>query len=139
MPATMTKEQELLALEHRFWDAMQQKDGKAAAEMTDDRCIIVGAQGVSSIDAPSMEKMTAEGKWELQRYTFNDKSTQVRFIDDDTAIIGYTVNEHVVVEGKAIDLEANDASVWIRRDGRWKCALHTETPKGDPFSRDSRP
>ncbi len=67
---------------------MHKKDGKAAAEMTDDQCIVVGAQGVSSIDSKSMEKLTDEGKWDLREYTLNDKSTQIRFIDDDTAILG---------------------------------------------------
>jgi hypothetical protein len=106
--------------------------------MTDDKCIVVGAQGVSSIDGRSMGKMTAEGKWELQKYTFNDQTKQIRFINDDMAIIGYTVNERIVVEGKTIDIEANDSSVWIRRDGSWKCALHTESLKGDPYGRDRR-
>jgi hypothetical protein len=138
MASTVTKEQELLEIEHRFWDAMQKKDGSAAAEMTDDKCIVVGAQGVSSIDGRSMGKMTAEGKWELQKYTFNDQTKQIRFINDDMAIIGYTVNERIVVEGKTIDIEANDSSVWIRRDGSWKCALHTESLKGDPYGRDRR-
>lgn len=138
MPTTMTKEQALLDVEHRFWDAMQKKNGEAAAEMTDDQCIVVGAQGVSAIDAKSMGKMTAEGKWELQKYTFNDTTKQIRFINDDMAIIAYTVNERIVVEGKTIDLEANDSSVWIRRDGGWKCALHTESLKGDPYGRDRR-
>ena len=56
---TQTREQELLEVESRFWDAMKDKDAQAAAQMTDDVCIIVGAQGVSSIDARSMAKMTA--------------------------------------------------------------------------------
>jgi uncharacterized protein (TIGR02246 family) len=133
---THTREEELLDVERRFWDAMKQKDGSAAARMTDDGCIIVGAQGVSAIDANAMGKMTKEGKWELEKFTFNEKTKQVRFITDDVAVVGYTVNERVVVDGKPMDLEANDSSVWIRRDGEWRCALHTESLKGDPYGRD---
>lgn len=133
---TQTREQELLDVERRFWDAMQKKDGSAAAQMTDDGCIIVGAQGVSSVGPDMMGKMTKEGKWELEEFTFNEKTKQVRFITDDIAVVGYTVNERVVVDGKPMDLEANDSSVWINRDGEWRCALHTESLAGDPYGRD---
>jgi uncharacterized protein (TIGR02246 family) len=133
---TRTREEELLDVERRFWDAMKKKDGSAAAQMTDDGCIIVGAQGVSAIDANAMGRMTTEGKWELKEFTFNEKTKQVRFITDDVAVVGYTVNERVVVDGKSMDLEANDSSVWFHRDGEWRCALHTESLTGDPYGRD---
>lgn len=136
---TQTKEQELVETEQRFWDAMKTKDGKAAAELTDDGCIVVGAQGVSAIDRASMHKMTEGGKWELQQFTFNEKTRQVRFISDDVAIVGYTVSERIVVEGKTLQFDANDSSVWVRRDGEWRCALHTESLAGDPYGRDKQP
>ena len=63
---TSKDEKELLDLEHRFWDAMADKDAERAAELTDDGCIIVGAQGVSAIDGPTMAKLTEEGAWELE-------------------------------------------------------------------------
>jgi uncharacterized protein (TIGR02246 family) len=136
---TQTKEQELVETEQRFWDAMKNKDGKAAAELTDNGCIVVGAQGVSAIDRKSMGKMTEGGKWELQQFTFNEKTRQVRFISDDVAIVGYTVSERIVVEGKTLQFDANDSSVWVRRDGEWRCALHTESLAGDPYGRDKQP
>jgi hypothetical protein len=52
------KEREVLDLEKRFWDAMKEKDGQTAAQMTDDGCIVVGAQGVSAVDSATMEKRT---------------------------------------------------------------------------------
>jgi hypothetical protein len=133
-----SKEQDLLQLERRFWDAMKEKDGQRAARMTDEGCIIVGAQGVSAIDRPTMEKLTVEGDWELKQYSFDEANTQVRFIGDDVAIIAYNVNERVVVDGKTLPIDANDSSVWVRRNGEWLCALHTESLAGDPFGRDKR-
>jgi hypothetical protein len=132
---THTADHELLDVEHRFWEAMMDKDADASGEMTDDGCIIVGAQGVSAIDAQAMAKMTAEGKWQLKEYLFDQTSTQVRFLTDDIAIIAYPVKERVVVDGKELEFTANDASVWVRRDRGWRCALHTESVKGDPFGR----
>jgi len=131
-----TKERQLLDLEKQFWDTMKTKDGRTAGRMTDDGCIVVGAQGVSAIDGPQMEKLMAEGKWELKQYSFDEKNTQVRFINDDVAIVAYKVNERVTIDGKTLPIDANDSSVWVRRDGEWLCALHTESLAGDPYGRD---
>jgi len=127
---------ELLDLERRFWDAMKTKDANVASKMTDDQCIVVGAQGVSTVDAKSMGKMTAEGKWQLDQYSFDEKNAQIRYLTDDIAIVAYKVNEQVTLDGKAMPIEANDASVWVKRDGEWRCALHTESLAGDPYGRD---
>ena len=126
----------VLDLERRFWNAMKAKDGKTAARMTDDGCIVVGAQGVSAIDSAKMGALTEEGNWELQQYSFDEKNAQVRFIGDDVAIVAYKVNERVVVDGQTLPVNANDSSVWVRRNGEWLCALHTESLVGDPFGRD---
>jgi hypothetical protein len=134
--ATNAREKDVLEAEQKFWDAMQTKDGSVAAKMTDDGCIIVGAQGVSAIDPKMMGKMTTEGKWELEHFAFDEKTRQVRFISDDVAIIAYPVSERLVVDGKQMELRANDSSVWIHRDGEWRCALHTESLAGDPYGRD---
>ena len=127
---------ELLSLERRFWDAMKTKDANVAASMTDDQCIVVGAHGVSSIDQQTMGKLTTEGKWTLEQYAFDEQNAQVRYLTDDIAIVAYKVNERVALEGKSLPIEANDASVWVRRDGEWRCALHTESLAGDPYGRD---
>lgn len=137
--ATDTREREVLDLEKRFWDTMKTKDGRTAGKMTDDGCIVVGAQGVSAIDGASMEKMMADGKWELKQYEFDEKNMQVKFIGDDVAIVAYKVNESLIVDGKPLPLNANDSSVWVRRNGEWLCALHTESVAGDPFGRDRKP
>jgi hypothetical protein len=134
--ATIAKTQELLENERRFWDAMRDKDGEAASEMTNDRCIVVGAQGVSAIDPTTMARLTKDGDWELERYTFDESTAQVHFLSDDVALIAYKVREKLTVDGKPVNLDANDSSVWIRKDGEWRCAMHTESLAGDPFGRD---
>jgi uncharacterized protein (TIGR02246 family) len=131
--------QELLEQERRFWNAMKEKDAGTAGRMTDDGCIIVGAQGVSAIDRKTMAKLTEEGDWQLEQYRVDDDTAQVRFIGDDVALVAYKVNERVVVDGETLNLEANDSSVWVRRDGKWLCAMHTESIAGDPYGRDRKP
>lgn len=137
MPAK-SKEHALFEHEREFWNAMKQKDGRRTARMTDEHCIVVGAQGVSAIDGPTMERLTVEGNWTIEQFSFDEEGAQVQFIGNDVAIIAYNVNERVVIDGKTLPIDANDSSVWVRRNGEWLCALHTESLSGDPFGRDKR-
>jgi hypothetical protein len=136
---TTAKTVELLEHERRFWNAMRDKDGEAASEMTNDRCIVVGSQGVSAIDPNTMARLTNSGDWELERFTFDESTAQVQFLNDDIALVAYRVKEKLTVDGKPVNLEANDASVWVRKNGEWLCAMHTESLAGDPFGRDRTP
>lgn len=128
-------DQELRSVERRYWDAVQRKDADEAIELSDEACIVVGAQGVGSIDREQLGKMLQQASYELTQYSFDDKQFQVRQIADDVAVVAYAVHEDLVVDGKAESLEAYDTSVWVRRDGKWRCALRTESLRGDPFGR----
>ena len=57
---------------------------------------------------------------------------------DDVGVVAYKVKEHLTVDGQPLTLEAADSSTWVRRDGEWVCALHTEAIAGDPFGRDKQ-
>lgn len=46
--------------------------------------------------------------------------------------------EDLTVNGSPIALDASESSTWIRRDGRWLCAQHSEAIHGDPFGRDRK-
>lgn len=131
----MKIEEELRACEHRYWDAIELKDADGAMALSDEACVVVGAQGVGTIDRAKLGEMLKQASYELKSYEFDDQKFLVRQIADDVAIVAYPVREDLVVEGKPQALEAYDASVWVRRDGEWLCALHTESVKGDPFGR----
>ncbi|HEY5949083.1 MAG TPA: nuclear transport factor 2 family protein [Kofleriaceae bacterium] len=128
-------DQEIQALERRYWDAVQRKDATEAVSLSDQDCIVVGAQGVGSVSREQLGKMLQQASYELKQYAFDDKKFQVRQIADDVAIVAYEVREDLIVDGKAESLVAYDSSVWVKRNGRWLCALHTESLKGDPFGR----
>jgi hypothetical protein len=134
---TKAVEKELIELENQYWQAIRDKDVEAAIRLTDDPCIVTGAQGVGSIDRQTYTKMMETATWQLNEFEIRD--VQVRLLSDDVAIVAYTVKEELTVEGRPLTLEAADASTWIRRDGRWACALHTEAIAGDPFGRNRRP
>ena len=87
------------------------------------------------INRETLAAMMKAAPYTLHRFQISDE-VQVRLCGDDVAIIAYKVHEELTVEGKAVTLDAADASTWVRRDGRWRCALHTESVLGDPFGRD---
>ena len=133
--ATKSVEKELLDLERQYWQAIKDKDVDAALRLTDDPCIIAGARGVSSVDSKTLAGMFKGANYTLHRFSLNEDA-QVRQLSDDVAIVAYNVHEELTVDGKPVSLDAADSSTWVRRGGRWRCALHTEAIAGDSFGRD---
>lgn len=133
MPTQQSIDQELMELETRYWSAIRNRDSSAAISMSNDPCVVVGAQGVGEIDKSTLAGMLQGANYKLNKFSFED--VHVRPIAKDVVIVAYKVNEDLVVDGKPVKLEAFDCSVWVRSDGEWLCALHTESPAGDPFGR----
>jgi ketosteroid isomerase-like protein len=127
-------DQELIDREKQYWQMIKARDFEGAIRLTDDPCIVTGAQGVARIDHETFRKMMNDSSWTLHDFTMDDIS--VERVSDDVAIIGYTIHEKMTVDGKPVELKAADASTWVKRNGEWMCALHTESVAGDPFGRD---
>ena len=133
--ATTTVERDLLALERTYWQALKDKDVGTVAELTDFPCIITGAQGVGQLDRSTYAAMMQQSSWDIVDFEIGDDA-QVRMLADDTAIVAYAVKAHRTVEGQPVTMAAADASTWVRRDGQWRCAMHSESILGDPYGRD---
>ena len=128
-----TTKRELLKLEKQYWNAIKERDSSTAISLSDDPCVVVGAQGASEVDRATLGKMLEGAKYELRDFAFGD--VHMRQVSDDVVAVAYKVYEDLVVDGEPVKLEAFDSSVWVRREGKWVCALHTESPAGDPFGR----
>jgi Domain of unknown function (DUF4440) len=124
MPAAI--DQELLALEKQYWEAIRSRDGATATRLSDARCLVVGPQGIGQLDREALAGMVENAPYELKKYRLDD-DVHVSTIADGVALIAYKVSEELIVDGKPKKLEAFDSSVWVRRDGGWVCAAHTET------------
>ena len=129
-------ESNILDLEHQYWQAIRDKNVDAITRLTDDPCLLTGAQGAAKIDRKSLAGMMSNAPWTLQAYELSDAN--VRMLSDDVAIVAYKVHEELTLEGKPLKIDAADASTWVRRDGHWVCALHTEAIAGDPYGRDRK-
>ena len=115
---------DVIALETSYWDAMKAKDGARTSELAGKISLVTGAQGVMSIAKDKMGKMTEDGNWTLESYSFDD--VEVTTPAPDVAIIAYTVKQKVTINGKSQDLRAADSSTWIRGAEGWECHAHSE-------------
>jgi hypothetical protein len=132
-----TRRRELLELEHAFWNAMKLRDGDTCAKLSDQTAIVVGPQGIMELAKQELGRMMeADAGWKLEGFNLDPKTVKMKLVADDVAVVAYEVEEKVVVDGQAETLRAFDTTVWVRKLGRWVCALHTETLAGDPFGRD---
>src|ERR1043165_8965792 len=118
-------EQEIFKLEKQYWQGIKEKDIDACARLTDDPCLVAGAHGIARVPKEKFRQIMESSNYTLNNFEF--KESEVQTLTDDVAIHAYKVHEDLTVDGKPISMEASESSTWIRRNGRWVCALHTES------------
>jgi ketosteroid isomerase-like protein len=129
-------DQELLALERSYWDALKDRDVRTVGRLTAEQCTVAGATGASVVDPRSIVKQLETATYRINDYRIDPQSVHVNRICDDTYAISYGVHEDLEVDGKPVKLDAFESSVWQKTDNGWTCVLHTESIKGDAFGRD---
>lgn len=126
---------EIVKLEKQYWQALVDQDFDKALDLTADLSIVAGPQGVTELTHEKFKEMMGQGpKWKVEAFDFSDVAVQQ--ITDDVAIIGYKVRSDMTVEGKRMSMDLADTSTWVKKNGKWACALHSEAIAGDPFGRD---
>lgn len=139
MTPTMTRtisDQELLALERSYWDALKARDARTVGRLTAQECTVAGASGASIVNPQSIGKLVDSATYTIKDYRVDPQSVHVNRISDDVVAIAYPVHEDLEVDGKAVKLDAFDVSVWKQTGNGWTCVLHTESIKGDAYGRD---
>jgi ketosteroid isomerase-like protein len=131
---TTAIEKEVLELERKYWQAIKDGDVEVLARLSDDPCVVTGAQGVGQISREVLKGMFAGATWKLEGFEISNAI--VRAVTDDVVAVAYKIHERLTVDGKPLTIDASDSSVWVRRGGAWVCAVHTEAIAGDPFGRD---
>ena len=117
-------------LETRFWQSMVDKDPAAAKTMIAEECLVIGTMGTMKIDPEKYAQMTSKGQWTLESFEFSDLA--VVFPSDDVALVAYEVHQKGAMKGNALDMRCADSTTWVRQNGEWKCAMHTETMLSEP-------
>lgn len=120
--------EELIELETRFWQSMVDEDADTAVEMLSEPALMVSTHGAMQFDHAGYRKMAEQGPMVLTSFELQD--VDVVFPNDSTAILTYRVRQALAPRGKSASTnqEMNDTSTWIRKNRRWQCVMHTETP-----------
>ena len=129
-------DQELLALERQYWDAIKTRDARTVNRLTDQESTVAGATGVSGWNAEEVAKAFDSPRYTIRDYRIDPQTVRINHIRDDVVSIAYGVHEDIDMDGKPIKLDAFDTSVWKKTGNGWACVLHTESIEGDPFGRD---
>jgi hypothetical protein len=124
--ATPTKT--LIELENRFWQSIVDQDSDAATEMLCEPSLMVSTHGAMKFDHAAYRRMAERGSMVLT--SFELSNVDVVFPNDGIAIVTYKVKQSMAPRGETEGTvqEMNDTSTWIHTGGRWRCAMHTETP-----------
>ena len=129
--------QQIIDLETRFWQSMKDKDVDTAKSLIAQEGLVTGPMGTMTINPEQYAQMTRDGQWTLEN--FEMKKVEVVQPTPDSAIIAYEVHQTGDMKGQPMDLRCADSSVWVKEDGSWKCALHTETILEDANARQAEP
>src|SRR6185503_11917095 len=89
--ASKAVEKELVELEKQYWQALKDKNYDEALRLTDEPCIVTGAQGVGKLDKKSLMAMMKESSYTLDAFAL-DGDVKVRVLGDDIAIVAYKVH-----------------------------------------------
>jgi hypothetical protein len=116
---------EIERLERAFWQSLVDGEPKVASAMLTGTALMVGPHGAMSFDPPAYEKMAADPKSRVLDYRFSD--FDVLFPREDVAIATYKAWQQFTRKGETIEQDVVDSSTWVRLDGAWKCASHTES------------
>lgn len=122
---TAAAKSEIERLERAFWQSMVDNDPKAATALLTDTALMASGHGAMSFDHAGYTKMATDPKHKL--LSFELKDLEVLFPRGDVAIATYRVHQQVTMEGKKVEMDAVDSSTWVKVDGAWKCAAHTES------------
>lgn len=120
--------EEIIQLENRFWQSMVDQHTEVAIAMLDEPAVIVSPHGALQFDRATYRQMAQQDAMAIKAFELSNMN--VLFPNENTAVVTYHARQTLSVRGQSAPLEQDmtDSSVWLHKDGRWLCAMHTETP-----------
>lgn len=115
---TSATQKEIQSLERKYWQAMQDNDVETAISLTHFPCVVTGPHGARHVSESEYRRMMKSHPPDYHSDLLLE-DMKVEVVSDDTAIISYSLY--------ADGAKHIDASTWVKTNGHWKCAFHTET------------
>jgi hypothetical protein len=123
----MTKPDEIMALERKFWKSMMDMDLDAAVSLLAEQATAASAQGIHHFKPAEYKAMALSGDARITSFEFFDE--KVIFPLPDVAIASYRAKQTFTMSGKTHEMVVYDTTTWVKQDGKWLASAHTETPE----------
>ena len=118
-------ETQIIELEKKYWQGMENHDYETVKNLTQFPCIIAGKNGVQSVNEANFKKMFESGDGnKIKVLSISDVEAQL--IAENTAIIAYQIELGMTDNKQKAPMKCACTSTWIKQNNNWVCALHTE-------------
>ena len=121
----MIMETQIIELEKKYWQGMENHDYETVKNLTHFPCIIAGKNGVQSVDEANFKKMFESGDGDkIKVLNFSDVETQL--IVENAAVIAYQIELGIANDKQKASMKCACTSTWTIENNNWVCVLHTE-------------
>lgn len=119
-------ETQIIELEKKYWQGMENHDYETVRKLTHFPCIIAGKSGLQSVDEATFKKMfeSVDGD-KIKVVRFSDVQTQL--LNENTAVTAYLIELKIADEKQNNPVKCACTSTWVKENNNWVCAMHTET------------
>ena len=117
---------QIIELEKKYWQAMENHDYETVKNLTHFPCIIAGKTGLQSVDEATFKKMfeSADGN---KIKVLNISNVETQLLGENTAVTAYQIALEMTDDKQNTQMKCVCTSTWIKENNNWVCALHTET------------
>jgi ketosteroid isomerase-like protein len=122
----MIMETQIIELEKKYWQGMENHDYETVKNLTRFPCIIAGKNGVHSVDEANFKKMFESGDGDKIR-VLNFSDIEAQLIAENNAIIAYQIELGMADDEQKSPMKCACTSTWVKENNNWTCVLHTET------------
>jgi hypothetical protein len=119
-------ETQILELEKKYWQAMEDHDFDTVKKLTRFPCIVAGKNGVQSVDETTFKNMFDSGS-NAKIKVLNISNVQSQSVSKKSAVIAYQIEIGTAYDVQGPSMKCACTSTWTKDDEEWVCALHTET------------
>ena len=123
----MSSHTEIMKLEAEFWQAMADQRPEQAAALLAAEAVSVAMFGIHHFSPGEYLSMAQTGPAKLTFFEFSNE--KVIFPIADVAVATYEVKQIFEMDGQSHEMICFDTTTWVRNNGRWLAAAHTETQK----------
>ena len=122
----MIMETQIIELEKKYWQGMENHDYETVKNLTHFPCIIAGKTGLQSVDEATFKKMfeSADGN---KIKVLNISNVETQLLAENTAVTAYQIALEMTDAKQNTQMKCVCTSTWIKENNNWVCALHTET------------